>query len=437
MENPLISGAFPLQTLGGAVGGEAAAQLGGPQREWWMRPIGGLLGGIGGGLGESIVKGVTGANKIENITKGMGTATDIEEGAQKLWQSAKNWIGDGLAPGEKSGLNKAEAPYYRTLDAAIPGEDLVNMDTINRTFKSLMAPGEATASAVAPIYKRLVDATSPTMTPAKLPPGLRSMNAPEEKIGNLTWQQARDWRSLIGSQLNDPAIRALPDKARDAIYGAFTRALEGKAAEYGLADEFKTANAVSERLRKDVETIIGPVAQSPTAGRAAQRALEGSGGKYGTGERLDILKNVFPDEVSELARAHILQNPRDWVRGLSERARESLVPDAAMRERIDNAIREMGNVKLTGGSLTGSLTGFFLGEKFVPYAQQGLEFLGKQISPDTASFIAPLVGALTPAIIGGGAAVARNPLWLRHPAIGISAAPDTSLGGNALSLPSR
>jgi hypothetical protein len=235
------------------------------------------------------------------------------------------------------------------------------------------------------------------------------------------WDNVRTLVSDIGEAIHNPgsAMKSLGDKTLSALYEAGMKDLEARARESGVGDLFDNARKTSKTLNDLKTNVIAPLTEPGTTPETALTKLMAGTTKGGT--KLQALRDAGAGPVlDELAAAHLAQTPSSWLK-LSPEAKRALVPDGALRDKIDTAVAALKSHPQFWKAATSEGLGLFGGETVGTVLNHLAPGLG--ITADTGR----LVGALVPPAWYLGKQILTHPNALMRPAVG------AAVGANELS----
>jgi hypothetical protein len=314
-----------LSSVGGSVAAQGAKDLG---FGWKGQLLASLIGGgAGGATGVALTKPT-----VESIASTLGESRTMQEAGEHLQDAARNWLTTDM-PNEEA---QAWFPIRQVI-----GNTPTPLPNYTRALQDITTSGGPLAESAAALRPQLPDI---------LQRRLAAMEA------NPTWNNVHAFRTDLGTAMLNP--RTIGDLGNDnaaALYSALTEDLRDAAATRGFADRFDAANATSTALHDIAEGPIARIVAGPTASRedplpeaAAQAALQGA--QHG-GTTLQILRQVMPGAVDELAAAHLRMQSPKYIKlnpqgtaptALSPEAHAALIPDREVRSLIQRTVQPPG-----------------------------------------------------------------------------------------------
>lgn len=332
-------GALPLLAAGAASG---AAGEGADMLQPGSPGVGAAAGVLTGGL----IGAMTPATTLTRLARGFGTSETLQQAGTAVQSAARDWV--AAMPGRVDAI-------WNPVNAAIPPTTAVPLTNYTTMLQDLTsAGGRYSASA------RALSSDLPR----------RLLTDVQQTGPGAIWQEASDLRSMLGKLKANPSLAPGADQAQiDAMYSGLTGDMEAAAQGVGQGDAFRAANQQTHALydlRRGLmnKLVKGdtPEANDPRPGDVAGALL--SGGKR-QGTDLALLRQELPQATDELVAGH-LSLPGGGVvwNSLSPEAKAALVPDAAQRAVIDQAIPARAGSSashslqaLTAGAFTRALGG--------------------------------------------------------------------------------
>ena len=287
---------------------------------------------------------------IEGVANAHGESASLQEAEQKLQEYGRGWLQDQFPAKQE----EAWAP----VDAKIGGR----VPTPLNNFYDALREIKGQAGVLDPLTKQLQPAlpeklltTLESKLPKDLPEELGGA-APSGDISSLldsqgnpqpiTWSDTRRLRSVLGDAMSNPkTVNDIGRANTSKLYRALTQDLGNTALENNASNEFEQANVQSKKLYDIAEgplaSLVGDKEASlrsdPSSGKAASFLLNSA--KSGDKELEALKSQGFP--VAELTAAKLREDPdgaRKWWNGLSPEGQNSLVPNPAHRNVLQEAM---------------------------------------------------------------------------------------------------
>lgn len=270
-----------------------------------------------------------------------GTAAALDPKVQS-WQEAGEALRARARTWYETELPSQLEDAWKGVDEAVPGDTPVTLAGFEGVLNKITKR--------AGVAQPLVDLLTPGLPRQLKNVFEKIVEGQDLGIGDFTWDDVRRLRSAIGEAMHDPRIMpTIGDTNLKALYAGLTQDLGQTAKLAGVGKEFDAANAASKAIFSVAE---GPVArvldESVSAGEMAKRVATRSSTDA---SELEALRLVAPEGVNALASATLrgtvakdVKEAAKWAT-LPPRAKEVLVPDAAARQALDDAVVGLDDVK--------------------------------------------------------------------------------------------
>ncbi len=326
---PLLASGF----LGG-VGGEALGdpRVGGPAGA----VVGGFMGGNVAHGGSALLDMYrTGPGAVRRTAGGI-PGTGMTRSFESAGDVAKNRAWEYMANEQPRRIDALWQPVDGPGGFINPATTGVPLHDFEHTLGQIAAEGGSLSNVV-----------------QHLPSGSR-MQGIANNYGNTlsgslgivpTWQDVRQLRTAIGDAMKDPGIPgSKAEEHLQNLYRSVTSDL--RASAHGVAPEagaaFDTANEETTRLldfrdkvlKRFVSADTPNLAKDPASGTAVQKLLKDS--ELNSGD-LRMLRQEMPDVANHVAASMLKSDPTRWLK-LNEASQAALIPDAATRELLSEAV---------------------------------------------------------------------------------------------------
>lgn len=275
---------------------------------------------------EAEIASATSAAKqvVEKTAEGFGPAKTLQEAGTALQVEARSWLSEKLP--------KRLEEIWSPIDSAIPEGTEVSLGS----FGSALAQINKQAGALEPLNQLLKPGA-----PKSLQRALGAVKEGQEEglVAPTSWKDIKTLRSTLGDAMSNPKVlNDVGSQNLSHLYAALSEDMRRSLVPLGLDSAFDSANASSKSLYDFAEGTIGKIVKGPRANsedlapEAVAKLFLGEGGRGGTG--LAALRAELPSSANALAAAGLRQG--QWGK-LAPEAKEALVPDAQLRNTLDNS----------------------------------------------------------------------------------------------------
>jgi hypothetical protein len=392
----------------------------------------------------------------EQIAAKFGPTQTLQEAGEGMQDAGRKWL--------TTEMPKRQAAAWAPVDKLVPPTSEIELPEYAGALTQITSKGSRLGGDLkSPIFDSLNRRLQGALRPSEDIPG------EEPTVKPLTWQDARELRSLIGDAMGDTAtVKPIHQQDLANLYRALTHDMGARASEVSpqAAKAFNDANAQSTRLFGFAEGPLAKVisgkkpdpASDPNPEAAARRLL--TAGRSGATD-LSALRSEMPQAVDGLTAAFMRQQGKQWS-NLSPEAKLALAPgnagniDAALAKHesdmasfnlahktiagaladtraatsagqkgarvqlqsaqrqaqrdLDNANANYNALKEKSGSWTPNLLGGLLGGTVGPQiATAGLHALGLPGSEFVQSAWGGIIGAMAPWVVRSAARTVKHP----------------------------
>lgn len=277
-----------------------------------------------------------------------GPATTLEEGGGKAQAALENWK---EAPVEAPGFRQEHEKAWAPVDARMNPTQTVQIGNYRQVLTDLTGNAgglQSSAETILPAAKRAKELLDRLGTDADLTPAQLQRATPQ-----VTWQDLKSYRSLIGDALGDPKLtRDFSEDQLAKIYSALTKDMQ-QATLHGpldLSAEFAAATSRSKELFDFAQGPMRKLLPAPSdsavarsGGEAAKSVLRAA---QTDGSTLAAIRQFVPEAADALRNTALrAEDYQPWTK-LSPTAKAALVPEDDARALADAAHETRGQADL-------------------------------------------------------------------------------------------
>lgn len=255
----------------------------------------------------------------EQLAAQFGKTQTLQEAGEGMQDAGRKWLTDELP--------KRQAAAWAPADKLIPVGTEIELPEYAGALSTITSKGSRLgADLKSPLFDSLNRRLQGALRPSEDIPG------EEATVKPLTWQDARELRSLIGDAMGDTAtVKPIHQQDLGNLYRALTHDMGARASEISpqAAKAFNDANAASTKLFSFAEGPLAnvikgkkPDANDPNPEAVARRLV--TAGRSGATD-LAALRQEMPDAVNGLTAAFMRQQGASWHK-LAPEAKLALAP---------------------------------------------------------------------------------------------------------------